>query len=490
MIIQDDWTLSLDFFKGREIVVEPAEACFSSDAGLLPIRDFDQRIEFTQAFVDALYDPRHEAKVDHSFAEMTRMRIYGILADYPDQNDHDTLRGDAVFKLIAGRLPGDADLASQPTLSRFENSIDIASLMRLEGVLIDQFIESFDLPPARITLDIDPFDDPTHGQQQLTFWHGYYDQYQYLPRVITCAENDMVLMAALLHGTAHPTLGAEDDLSRLVRRLRKAFPGVEIRLRGDSGFGTPKMYRACERLDLQYTIGIAMNDRLKRLTEDALEEAQKNFDQTGQPQRDFCGFWYQAGSWDVQRWVVVKVEVNRQGINRRAVVTNRLGAFILPGATYDEFSDRGESENRNKELKSGLMADRLSDHRFMANYFRLYLHSAAANLLVRLRNAIADPPLMMLSVSDPASAGQDQELPVEALDQPERRQYFNRRREHDPLGEGQPCTWRTRLIKVAAEIIVNTRRVVVRLSGTWPYLHHYLRVGQQVTGVSPLFEPR
>ena len=216
---------------------------------------------------------------------------------------------------------------------------------------------------------------------------------------------------------------------------------------------------------------------------------QKDFDETGQPQREFCGFWYKADSWAVQRWVVVKVEVNERGINRRAVVTNRPGAFLLPGATYDEFSDRGESENRNKELKCGLMADRLSDHRFMANYFRLYLHCAAANLLARLRHAIADPPVMIPSVTDPSPAGQDQELPVEALDQPERREYFNRRREHDPLGEGQPCTWRTRLIKVAAEIVVSTRRIVVRLSGSWPYLHHYRRVAQQITGSSPLFEP-
>ena len=479
MSIQSAWQLSLGFFDGKQIVVQPVEAHLSTDAGLLPIREFDERIGFTQAFADALDDPRYPAKVEHSVAEMVRMRIYGILADYPDQNDHDTLRHDAVFKLIAGRLPDADDLASQPTLSRFENMVDIPSLWRLRDVQIDQFIKSFDEPPPRITLDIDPFDDPTHGQQQLTFWHGYYDQYQYLPRVITCAENDLVVTVALLHGTAHPTLGAEDDLEYLVRRLRHAFPSTEIRLRADSGFGLPKMYRACETLDLPYTIGIAMNATLKRWTDPALEEAQKQFDETGKPQRTFCAFWYKAGSWEAQRWVIVKVEVNQQGTNRRAVVTNRPGAFVLPGATYDEYADRGESENRNKELKCGLLADRLSDHRFMANYFRLYLHCAAANLLARLRGVTADPP----------AVAQDQDVPTEALSQPARRSYFNRRREHDPLGEGQPCTWRTRLIKVAAEIVISTRRVLVRLSGSWPYLPHYRRVGQQVTQCSPLLEP-
>ena len=131
-----------------------------------------------------------------------------------------------------------------------------------------------------------------------------------------------------------------------------------------------------------------------------------------------------------------------QGTNRRAVVTNRPGAFVLPGAAYEAYADRGESENRNKELKRGLQADRLSDHRYFANLFRLYLHAAAYNLLVRLRHAVADPPLP----SPP------HDVPIEALGGRPRRQWHNRRREHDPLGEGQPCTWRTRLIKVAARV--------------------------------------
>ncbi|MCP3996059.1 MAG: IS1380 family transposase, partial [bacterium] len=195
------------------------------DAGLLPIRQFDETIGLTEQFADALADLRYEPSVVHSLQEMVRMRVFGILADYPDQNDHDVLRSDPVFKLIAGRSPNGKDLASQPTLSRFENAIDVKSLRRLADVFIDQFIASFDEPPTRITLDIDPFDDPTHGQQQLTFFHGYYRQYQYLPRAITCAENDLVVMLCLLFGRAHPALGAADDLQYLVGRLRDAFPG-------------------------------------------------------------------------------------------------------------------------------------------------------------------------------------------------------------------------------------------------------------------------
>jgi hypothetical protein len=287
--------------------------------------------------------------------------------------------------LICGRSIDDADLASQPTLSRFENAIAPRSFFNLQEVFLDEFIASFPTPPRHLTLDIDPFDDPTHGEQQLTFFHGFYDQYQYLPRAITCAENDLVVNVCLLHGTAHPTLGAPDDLAYVAGRLRQAWRGVRIDLRGDSGFGTPAMYEACEQLDIQYTLGIGMNAKLKEFSDSLLEEAVARWDATGEPQRLFTAFWYRADSWRVQRWVVVKCEANAQGTNRRAVVSNRPGATVLPGAAYDAYADRGESENRNKELKDGLWADRLSDHRYFANLFRLYLHVAAYNLLVRMR---------------------------------------------------------------------------------------------------------
>lgn len=469
MILQSVWQKSFGFF-GKPVVVQPSEAELTSDAGLLPIREFDQRIGLTEQFIAALTDLRYQPSVVHSLREMVRMRIFGILADYPDQNDHDVLRSDPVFKIMAGRSPQSNDLASQPTLSRFENAIDVKSLGRLPKVLVDQFIASFDKPPTRITLDIDPFDDPTHGQQQLTFFHGYYQQYQYLPRVITCAENDLVVMLCLLFGTAHPALGAGDDLAYLVGRLRDAFPGVRIVLRADSGFGVPAMYFACERLEIDFTIGIGMNATLKKCSDALLQHVVEQYEVTGEPQREFCAFWYQAGSWPAARWVVVKCEANAQGTNRRAVVTNRPGAFVLPGATYDAYADRGESENRNKELKCGLQADRLSDHRYMANLFRLYLHATAYNLLARLRCLVADPP--------PQS--QQAEVPVEALAGRLRRQHHNRRLQRDPLGEGQPCTWQTRLIKVAARVTEHARRVVVELSGSWPYLQHYRRVSEQV----------
>jgi hypothetical protein len=470
--------LSFDFLPSRPVEIEVSPAPITSDAGLLPIRQFDDLIRLTDQFAAAIHNPRDPTLTRQSLLSMVRQRIYGILADYEDQNDHDTLRSDPVFKLIADRLPDDPDLASQPTLSRFENAVSIPDLWRLRDVLVDLFIQSFDATPHHLTLDIDAFDDPAHGQQQLVMFHGYYEQYQYLPIVITCAENDPVLLVGLRHGTCHASLGVDNDLRYLMGRLRAVWPDVHVHVRGDSGLGVPLMYDVCRELRLGYTFGIAMNSRLRAASEAALAEAVAEYERTGQPQRSFLALDYQADSWPAPQPVVIKAEAHAQGTNRRAVVTNRPGCAVLPPAVYDEYAMRGESENRNKELKSELSAGRLSDHRFLANFFRLYLHTAALNLLVRLRHVVVQAPPTSAELGLPAESP----LPVEALDEPVRKRFFNQRRQRDPLGEGFACTWRTRLIKVAAEVITRARRVVVRLSGSWPHVDHFLRVSLAVSG--------
>ena len=204
---QSVWQKSFGFLGSKPIVVEPSAGGLTSDAGLLPLRQFDEVFGLTRQFAGALDDSRYQPFVDHAVSEMVRMRVYGILEAYEDQDDAAVRRALALTREVAGRSPDDDDLASQPTLSRFENAVSVRSLFRLQDVLIDQFIGSFEQPPARLTFDIDTFDDPTHGQQQLTFFHGYYGQYQYQPRAITCADNDQVVMIALLFGTAAPAVG-------------------------------------------------------------------------------------------------------------------------------------------------------------------------------------------------------------------------------------------------------------------------------------------
>src|SRR6516225_523669 len=224
MSLQSVPRLSLDFFPSRPVDIEVSTAPLTSDAGLLPIRQFDERIRLTEQFAAAIEDTRDPTFTEHSLLSMVRQRIFGILADYEDQNDHDALRSDPVFKLIADRLPDDPDLASQPSLSRFENAVSIADLWRLRDVLVDLFIQSFDRPPGHLTLDLDAFDDPAHGDQQLVMFHAYYDQYQYLPIAISCAENDMPLLVGLRHGTCEPWLGVDNDLRHLMGRLRAVWP--------------------------------------------------------------------------------------------------------------------------------------------------------------------------------------------------------------------------------------------------------------------------
>lgn len=458
MSVHGVWSECLGFLPQKPVVVENSAGRLSSDAGLLVVREFDERIGLTRQFAAALDD--HRQQPTHSLLAMVRQRVYGILAGHEDQNDHDTLRYDPVFQLVCDRLPDDqAQLASQPTLSRFENAVSVKTLFRLRELLVDQFLEAFDEEPRRLTFDLDGFDDPAHGAQQLTLFHGYYGQNQYFPLIITNAETDLTVMVALRHGTAHAALGADEDLEYLVTRLREKWPDVDIEVRADSGFGVPRMYEVCERLGIWYTFGIGMNSRLKQESDELLAEAVERYEQTGEKQRLFMALSYQAQTWDRARSVVIKAECHVAGTNRRAVVTNRRGASIVPHGVYDDYTQRGESENRNKELKIDLCGDRLSDHRFMANQFRLCLHAVALNLLVRLRSELPDPP----EPEDVPRSPRPRPAPVPDAEAP-----------HPPTGvelrRAQPATWRLRLIKVAAEVIVSARRVLVRLSSAWPSL--------------------
>jgi hypothetical protein len=535
MSIQTVGQATFDFFADRPVVVEVSHAPLTSDAGLLPFRELDQHLGFTQQFAAALNDPRDSELINHSMLDMVRARVYGVLADYEDQNDHDILRHDPLFKILVDRLPDGPALASQPTLSRFENVIDIPSLKRLRDVFIDQFIASFERPPLSLTLDLDAVDDPSHGAQQLTLFHGFFAQYQYFPAFITCAENDLFVMASLRHGSAHAALGCDDDLRYLVQRLRQVWPDIRIHVRGDAAYGVPWMYEVCRELEITYTFGLAANRTLQAWTDELLAQAVTSFEQahppvvdanctleawtealltravtafqqTGVPVKLFDVFAYKAGTWPVQRTVVVKVEANALGTNRRFVVTNRLGAWHYPQACYEAYAERGESENRNKEFKVDMAMGRTSDHRFLANYFRLYLYACALNLLVRMRHVVADPPPLeliaspLLSQSAPVaaaslgataaeplsstwdlSAPSPEPLPLEAQPAATKKRYHQHRRQRDPLGQGQPCTWRSLVIKVAAEVTVSARRIVVRLSSSWPHLNYFQLVCRRLS---------
>jgi hypothetical protein len=439
MVAQAADQLSFDFLPHHELVVQRHAGQLSTDAGLLPLRQFDQRWNYTARMADCLHDPNPAR--GQSLISMLRQRLFGILAGYEDCNDHDTLRDDPVFKLVAGRLPDDDALASQPTLSRFENAVTPAELQKLIDFNIATGIERLRQKhggrlPASITLDLDATDDPAHGRQQLTLFHGYYGQYQYFPLILSEPTTRHVFVAWLRPGTVHASLGADDDLMRVVTALRQERPDIAIHVRGDAGFGLPAMYDVCEANGLSYTLGFSASVPLKKRTEGLMEQAVAQYQRTKEKARLFECFPHQCESWPHERTIVSKAECHGGGTNLRFVVTN-LPEVQTPEQgqkLYDDYVQRGESEHRMDELKNGLHTDRLSCHRFMANFFRLLLHTAAYNLF----NAIRDHA----------------DVPKE-------------------LRAGQPCTWRTKLIKVAAEVVQTTRRVVVRLAANWPWWPTY-----------------
>ena len=443
MVLQSVDQLGFDFVAHKPVVVHSRDQPITSDAGLLPIRQFDERWRYTQRLAACLVDRRVDP--EHPHTQMVRQRLYGILAGYEDCNDHDTLRDEPVFKLVSGRQLDDDPLASQPTLSRFENAITCNELQRLIDFNIDTGVEQLRHKhrrvPEYVTLDLDTTDDPTHGDQQLTLFHGYYDQYQYLPLIISEPTTQHVFLAWLRPGTLHPTRGADDDLLRVVGKLRQAREDVKIHVRGDADFGLPVMMDCCENEGFSYTFGLRTNAVLKPMAQPLMDKAVRRYDRTGKKQRLFMRFMYQAQSWPCARQVVAKAECHAGGTNLRFVVTS----LHVPGVrqarrVYDDYIQRGTSEQRMDELKNGLSADRLSCHRFKANFLRLLLHTCAYNLL----NALRD----------------HEGLPL-------------------VLRKGQPCTWRTHLIKVAATVTQSCRRIVVTLSGQWPWGHFYAAVSRR-----------
>jgi hypothetical protein len=416
---------SFSFFVKKNLTVDFKGGELSSDAGLLAIRQLDDRLGFTSGLAACLGDRRHDSYVRQPLLDLVRQRLYQIMAGYEDANDADGLRHDPVFKSIAGRLLSDESLASQPTISRFENGVRVRDLYQLSMYLLEFYLSSKENPPARVIVDIDATDDPTYGHQQLSFFHGYYGNHIYHPLLIYDGETGELITAVLRPGNVHASRQAVAILKRVVKKLRRAFGEVEIVVRADAGFAIPELYEYCEEQMLDYIIGLITNQRLLASAEALSAAAREQFEQTGTKQRLFTETSYQAGSWDKSRRVIIKAEHNELGSNRRFVVTNMKGT---PQELYDFYALRGDSENRIKELKNDLKADRLSCHRFVANQFRLLLHAAAYSLLTALKKYLRG------TVLEKAQIG----------------------------------TIRCQLIKIGARVVQSCRRLWIHLAGGYP----------------------
>lgn len=427
--------LELDLLPRKRVIAEFDGGHITSDAGLALVAAFDRKRGLTARFAGCLVDPRDPRRTRVSVLEMVQQRVFGIVAGYEDCNDHDTLRSDPLFKLTVGRAPfSEGSLASQPTLSRFENRPAEAELAALARAIVADFVEGRRAhPPEEIVLDLDATDDPTHGQQELEFFHGYYDCHCYLPLLAfaTCDGGPQEPIAAVLRpGNSGAARDVPEVLERLVVPIREGLPKTRLLYRGDSGMGGPEVYERLESLDVRYVIGLARNKRLEALAAPLVARARAEFAATGEKVRIFEEFLYKAESWAHARRVIVKAEVmpsHSEETNVRFVVTDL--DEPTPEDLYERYIERGDVECRIKELKLDCASGRTSCHRFLANQFRLLLHLVAYRLLVLLRSGLTNPALKRAQVE----------------------------------------TLRRRLVKVGALVTESVRRVRLHLAENYPW---------------------
>jgi hypothetical protein len=434
-------------FGTRAIVSRFDGGTISSDGGAFLLRQTDQRLNLLPRLARCFLDGRNQRLVDHSVLEMVSQRIYGLALGYEDLNDHEQLRKDPVFGILAGREDLEP-LAGKSTLNRLELGAGATHRYKkitfwkdaLDELMVSVFIESYKKAPAEIVLDIDTTDLPLHGKQEGRFFHGYYDAYCYLPFYVFCG--DQLLCSRLREANHDAAFGSLDEIRRIVGQIRTAWPEVKILLRGDSGFCRNELMNWCESNQVDFLFGLAKNKRLARIIGADLHTAAEEWKKTGKPARIFSEFSYGAkktkkGGWDCERRVVAKAEHIDGKTNPRFVVTSLTSEACAAQPLYEQrYCARGEMENRIKEQFS-LFADRVSAETIRANQMRLYLSAMAYILVSGLRRV--------------------------GLQGTE-------------LAQAQVSTIRTKLLKIGAQIRVTVRKVWVSMASSYPWQGLYQQV--------------
>jgi hypothetical protein len=359
----------------------------TSDGGICWLAKADSDLDLCKTIADHVQEwRRREGR--HSRVALVRQRIFQIACGYEDQNDSNSLRFDPLLKLVCGSVPETGgDLGSQPTISRLENAATTRACYEIAEALFELYVRqrSKDGVPRNVVLDLDATADPTHGEQEGSYYHGYYKEHIYHPLVVFDGDTGQIIAAVLRAGNTHASHGAVAILRRIVTWLRRAWPSVKIELRADAGFAVPVLYEYCEAEGIHYVIGLVTSARLQELAKPLLDRARQQYEGEGKKARLVAEGLYRAGSWEHGRRVVYKAEAMDQGTNTRFVVTNKREE---PAKLYEWYTRRGETENRIKDFKLALRADRLSCHRFLANQFRLLMHAAAYWLLDVLRSKL------------------------------------------------------------------------------------------------------
>jgi hypothetical protein len=426
--------ISFSTLKRRQVLADFNGGSLTSDAGALLLREADRQLGLTGALDKVIPDPRNPFYIVHQQRTLLRQRIYGLAMGYEDVNDQQALRVDPLMQLVTDRgVREDLPLASPPTICRLENRIHRRTLADMAEALVETFIGSFKEPPQELVLDFDATNDPIHGGQVGRFFHGYYDEYCFLPLYVFCGSQLLVayLRPSDIDGAKH----AWAILALLVKRFRQAWPDVKIIFRGDSGFCRWRMLRWCDRHGVDYLVGTAKNSCLLKLAAPLMEQAKKQCDAGGQKQRLFSWIEYAAATWDKKRRLIAKAEHDEKGANPRFVVTTLQGDAQQ---LYDDlYCARGEAENRIKEQQLGLYADRTSCHDFEANQFRVLLSAAAYVLLDHIRRT--------------ALVGTE-------------------------LETAQVSTIRLKLLKIGGRLVSSARRIMLHLAGGYPLQELFRRI--------------
>jgi hypothetical protein len=440
-----------DLFR-KPVLAEFDQPNSSSDGGAVLLKGVDSKLSLTSRLAACLDDPREPGKVVHETVDLLRQRIFGIACGYPDCNDSDALAADPIQKLLLDRDPiSGQNLGSQPTLSRFENAPSSKDLLRmgdeLASIVIERHAKRLRRKARLITIDLDPTDDPTHGTQQLSFFNGHYGSFCYLPMVGMIQfddEREQHLVAVVLRpGNAPCSRGAIGILRRIILKLRKAFPKARLRVRLDGGFATPAVFDYLELERIEYLVAMASNAVLGRHAEPLMSAVRTLSTVSGETETLFADISsYAAKTWPHPRRVIIKAEVTRfpgrlPRDNDRFVVTN---LPHKPENVYSIYRQRGDMENRIKELHHGLEIDRTSCSDFRANQFRVLLTAAAYVLMQELRS--------LASGTEFASA--------------------------------QVSTLRERLFKLGVRVERSVRRIVLHLPLGYPWFQTWRSIAEAV----------
>ena len=378
----------------RAVVARFDGGAMTSDAGALLLRETDRRIDLLGRLAECFDDHRKPWLVQHSVREMVSQRVYGLALGYEDLSDHDQLREDPLLGVLSGkRSAGEVALAGKSTLNRLELSTGKPDRYKkihcrqeaIDHLLVEMYLEAYEQVPERIVLDLDVTDLPLHGHQEGRFFHGYYDEYCYLPLYVFAGEH--LLCARLRTADQDAAAGSRQEVERIVGQIRQRWPKVDIIVRGDSGFCRDELMTWCEGHGVFYVLGLARNDRLRAQIDRQMKKAARMQSETGRPARVFKQFYYRTttGSWSRTRRVVAKAEQIEGKENPRYVVTNLSPRRWPSQVLYEEmYCGRGEMENRIKEQLS-LFATRVSAETMSANQLRLSFAGCAYVLMHALR---------------------------------------------------------------------------------------------------------